>query len=180
MKCPRCKSSNISIWKDGRKYCKDCKYGWVKGIRNTYKGKIECPDCGSFNIRKKEKDKRNGKRKWMCNECGAVWTEKSNVKVRPVEKKVWLKWIREEIQKGTDIKQIKEYIKDVTGVKDRQANHLIQQAIGKRKKVITEKEIEKAIYWRKQGLKWKDIGRLIGFSAKSIYNKVKYKYGVEV
>ncbi len=61
MKCPRCKSNNTKKWKD-RWACKDCKYTWTKGKKNTYKGKIECPDCGSLKVRKHDKSMYTGKK----------------------------------------------------------------------------------------------------------------------
>ena len=103
MKCPRCQSEDVTVAK--YKYCKSCSYRWTKGIRGTYKGKEECPDCGSKNTRSAGRKRNN--RRYYCNDCGASWWAKSKTKIRPSEKKHWIKWIQEEYEKGVEVKRIK-------------------------------------------------------------------------
>ena len=93
------------------------------------------------------------------------------MKIRPSERKEWLRWIKEEYEKGTDIKEIKKFITDYTGL--RSVDYLIRQALGKRKKVITDEVIEKAIQYRKLGMQWKQIEEKIGFSYKNILRKFR-------
>lgn len=184
-RCPRCKELiNIRVWKN-RKFCKSCNYSWTKGIKNIYKGEVECPDCGSIKIKirdsklvkEKEKKKKTRRKRFQCNECGATWWENSFIKIRPSERKEWIRWIRNEYKNGMSLKKIKDYIREVTGLADRSVSYLINQAIGDRKKTITKKDIEKALYWRSQGVKCKDIERLVGFKWKSIHAKAK-QYGM--
>lgn len=185
MRCPRCKSEKVSIYKNGRKVCKSCKYQWVKGIKNTYKGYIYCPDCSSKNVKIRESrylqedGRKKKRRRFECNSCGATWWENSLQKIRPDERKEWIKWIQEEYRRNGNIEKIKQYIHETTGLKETAVRILINKALGNRRKLITKKDIEKALYWRKQGLKWKDIERLVGYKWKSIYNKARYVYGLK-
>ncbi|WP_457641408.1 hypothetical protein [Persephonella sp.] len=179
MKCPRCKSENTGRWAS-RNYCRDCNYTWTKGKRNRLRGFIECIDCGSKNTKIKDtkiidKGLRSARRRrFICKDCGATWWENANhIKVRNAERRHWIKWIKEEVEKGTDIEYIKQYISDTTGLKNRSVCYLIQQAVGSRRKVIPEDAIKKAIYWREQGLKWKDIARIVGYSRSALINRVR-------
>ncbi|RMD45662.1 MAG: hypothetical protein D6834_03390 [Aquificota bacterium] len=187
LKCPICGSENVSIWKNGLKYCKNCKYTWLKGVKNRHRGKVECPDCGSKDVRVKESKKVNksGKyskkvRRFYCKECGATWWEQSTRKIRPEERKEWIKWIRQEVKEGKDIKEIFNYIKNsFDEISDSTVFYLIRQAVGRvKKKPIEKKDIERAISLRKIGFEWSEIEKKIGYSYKSIYNKAKYVFKI--
>lgn len=177
--CPRCKSENTMRW-TSKNYCRDCNYTWTKAKRNRFKGFIECVDCGSKNIKINgaktiDKGLRSSKRRrFLCKDCGATWWENANhIKVRNAERRHWIRWIKEEVKRGTDIGYIKQYIADATGLKERGVYYLIQQAVGNRNKSIPMKDLQKAIYWRKQGLSWSKIARIVGWSRSAIQSKLK-------
>lgn len=63
--------SRLEIEKSRRKQPED-----IKGLTVKDGNIITCPHCGSVSIKKH--DKRKGKQRYRCKDCGKVWTETSN------------------------------------------------------------------------------------------------------
>ena len=60
--------------------CNDLKYN--SKVNNIKHNDLKCKYCGSNRVNKRDKQKYNGKQRYLCRDCGKIWTEGKDCRIK--------------------------------------------------------------------------------------------------